>query len=239
MGITVNKRTCSWYTNCSQRHKTFSPLCNINYDSIMSRIGEYIKTLTHSLMKLSPSWEAVNCAATQELPSILWNPKVHYRVHKSLPPVPILCQINPNHTIPSHLSRSILILSTHLRLDLPSDLFPSGFPTNILYAFLFSPFLLHACPSHPPWLDHSNYTWRKVKVMKYTKTLTCVNPLRHLTHNYAVRILFISHHVTLTRSFNGILHWHSMQAPVHIGFSLTLISATRMQHRLETKKKNK
>jgi hypothetical protein len=32
--------------------------------------------------------------------------------------------------------RSILILSTHLRLGLPSCLFPSGFPTNILYAFL-------------------------------------------------------------------------------------------------------
>jgi hypothetical protein len=25
-------------------------------------------------------------------------------------------------------------LSIHLRLDLPSGLFPSGFPTNILYA---------------------------------------------------------------------------------------------------------
>jgi hypothetical protein len=35
--------------------------------------------------------------------------------------------------------RSILILSTYLRLGLPSGLFPSGFPTNILYAFLFSP----------------------------------------------------------------------------------------------------
>jgi hypothetical protein len=21
------------------------------------------------------------------------------------------------------------------------------------------------CPSHPPWLDHSNYTWRRVQVM--------------------------------------------------------------------------
>ena len=29
--------------------------------------------------------------------------------------------------------RSILILSTHLRLGLPSGLFPSGFPTNTLY----------------------------------------------------------------------------------------------------------
>jgi hypothetical protein len=42
--------------------------------------------------------------------------------------------------------RSILILSTHLRLRLLRGLFPSGFPTNILYAFVFSPFVLHALP---------------------------------------------------------------------------------------------
>ena len=35
--------------------------------------------------------------------------------------------------------RSILILSTHLCLGLPSGLFPSGFPTKTLYAPLFSP----------------------------------------------------------------------------------------------------
>jgi hypothetical protein len=29
-------------------------------------------------------------------------------------------------------------LSTHLRLGLPSGLFPSGFPTNMLHAFLVS-----------------------------------------------------------------------------------------------------
>jgi hypothetical protein len=32
--------------------------------------------------------------------------------------------------------RSILVLSTHLRLGLPRGLSPSGFPTNILYTFL-------------------------------------------------------------------------------------------------------
>ena len=45
--------------------------------------------------------------------------------------------------------RSILILSTHLCLGLPSGLFPSGFPTKTLYT---PPLLTHTChmpsPSH-------------------------------------------------------------------------------------------
>jgi hypothetical protein len=39
----------------------------------------YTHSLTHSLMELSPSWEAANCAATQEILSFLWNPKVLHR----------------------------------------------------------------------------------------------------------------------------------------------------------------
>jgi hypothetical protein len=46
--------------------------------------------LTYLIMELSASWEAANCAATQEIPSVLWNPKGHYRLHKSPPLVPTL-----------------------------------------------------------------------------------------------------------------------------------------------------
>jgi hypothetical protein len=50
--------------------------------------------LTYLLTKLSPSWETANCAGTEKLPSILWNPKVHHRVQMSPPLVPILNQID-------------------------------------------------------------------------------------------------------------------------------------------------
>jgi hypothetical protein len=62
--------------------------------------------------------------------------------------------------------RSVLILTFYLRLGLPSDLFPSVSPTEFLYAFLFHRACYMPYPSHLPWLDHSNYIWWRVQVMK-------------------------------------------------------------------------
>jgi hypothetical protein len=94
-------------------------------------------------------WEAASCSDNQEFPNILWNSKVCYCVHDSHPLVPTLSRINPVHT-----TRLIL---TRLLLGIFSGLFLSGFPTQM------SP---HSCPSHPPWLEHSDYTSVRVRVSK-------------------------------------------------------------------------
>jgi len=137
-------------------------------------------------MDLRSSWEADSRPAKPEISRLLWNPKVHYRVHNSPPLLPILSQMNLDHNfqpislnfssgcevvpindlfqphVHIHLEvldgfpslhftkgfflRSIPVLSSHLHLSLLSGLFPSDFPTKILYVFLILTCLLHAPP---------------------------------------------------------------------------------------------
>jgi len=48
-------------------------------------------------MDHTSSYEADSHSAIQEIPNLLWNPKVHYRVYNSLPLVIILIQMHPVH----------------------------------------------------------------------------------------------------------------------------------------------
>ena len=77
-----------------------------SYTNLAVRVSFVINTYcVHTLTfctEHSPSWEASRFSAGQEIPSILWNPKVYYHVYKYSPPVPVLSQIDPVHTLTSH-----------------------------------------------------------------------------------------------------------------------------------------
>jgi hypothetical protein len=92
---------------------------------------------------LHEAWEAIQFAAGQEIPHILWNPRVHYHIHKCLPPGSILSQLNPVHTPTLHL------LKIHLNIILPSM---PGSPQWAL-SFRFS----HQTSEHASPLPHMHY----------------------------------------------------------------------------------
>ena len=98
--------------------------------------------LTYSMVQ-SPSWEANWFAASQQIPRISRNPKVHYRTHKLPPAVSILGQPNPVHISTSHL------LEIHPNIIHPSTPRSPQWSPSLRFP--------HQDPTHPPFLTHTHH----------------------------------------------------------------------------------
>ena len=152
-------------------------------------------SLTHSIQH-NPSWKGNRSLASQEIPRILWNPKIYYCIYKCSQTVPNLKQINPFHGPPSHF------LKIHLNFIFP---FMSGFskcslscriPLQTLYTPLLSPYVLHATASYSSWLDHPNNIWWGHRSLSFSLCTLLHSPLHsnrqinpELTHSF-LRLVF-------------------------------------------------
>ena len=121
-------------------------LCHVTY------LLTYL--LTYSMVQ-SPSWEASWFAASQEIPRISRNPKVHYPTQKRPPPFSILGQPNPVHIPTSHL------------LEIRSNIIHPSTPRSPQWSLsLRCP---HQHPIHPPLLTHTRHTLCHINIIISTR----------------------------------------------------------------------
>ena len=148
----------------------------------------YVSTLyfSNNLLTFSkeknPSWGANRFSASQEIHLILWNQKVHYRIHNSPPPVPILSQLDPVHTPTSHF------LKIHLKIILPST--PGSHMWSIFLRYSHQNLYVSTLPytrymprpPHSSRYDHpNNIGWLhiiKLLIMQFSPFLCSLIPLR-------------------------------------------------------------
>ena len=149
-------------------------------------------------MKQSPSLEANRFSASQEIPFLLWNPKVHCRIHKSPPRVPILSQLHPVHTPTSHFL-NIILPSTpgspnwYLSLKFPHQ--------NPVYASPLTHTRYMPHPSHSSRFYHPNNIWYRSLSSSLCNFLHSLVTLSFLGHNFLLSTIF-SNTLNLRSSLN-------------------------------------
>lgn len=131
---------------------------------------------THSIRQ-SPYWEYGGCSASQESLHLLWNPKVRYCVHKSLPMVCILSQLNPVYVLPHefvniHFDIVLLYMLNSSMCSLPIVSFNQNFLHISHLHACYNP-----CPSQLQYLvKHTNYGTPRCIFLQSPATVRLLGP---------------------------------------------------------------
>ena len=84
--------------------QSYNQFQSINFPTRIGKVSNTYFLLTYS-MEQSPSWEANRFSASQEVPHILWNPKVHSQVPATCPyPEPAQSSPYPHILLPEEPS---------------------------------------------------------------------------------------------------------------------------------------
>jgi hypothetical protein len=110
-------------------------------------------------------------AAIREVSALLRN-AVYYDVHDRPTPVLTLSQLNPFHTLPPYFLNICLILTSRLRLGLPSSpSFRFSNQNSVRISHLSHEYYMFR-PSHTPWVDDPNNIWWSLHIMEFIPVQT-------------------------------------------------------------------
>ena len=152
-----------WCTECRNVHDV-----SIIKDAFLYSHLFYVFTLRNYLLystQQSPFWDANRFSASQEIPRILWNPKVHCRIHK--------CPLRAFILIPINLVHAPIPLpdKVHFNIILSCVGLPGSFslsqisPPKSCTHLSSPPYVLHGLPiSFFFRFDHLNNIWRGVQM---------------------------------------------------------------------------
>jgi hypothetical protein len=127
--------------------ENFASVCNTY---LITNLLAYLVTYS---MEQSPSWEGNRFSASQEIPRILWNPKVHYRSHKCPPPVSILSKLDPVRSTTFHF----------LKINLTTS--------HVSFSFLRMHQSIRPGPRLTPWLYHNMIRFYREGLLVLSVTL--------------------------------------------------------------------